>query len=103
MSRLSGGLGPFDAAIIDLGGTMIDTVGDFEVALTRAHARSHTRSQKWATRRQTQLLHAHRLQGLRKPPSAAPVRVPPERVKISIDGFAIPPIAAKIGARLVQS
>ena len=28
-------LGPFDAAIIDLDGTMIDTVADFEVALTR--------------------------------------------------------------------
>ena len=36
MSRPSGALGPFDAAIIDLDGTMIDTVGDFDVALTRA-------------------------------------------------------------------
>ena len=35
MSRL---LGPFDAAIVDLDGTMIDTVGDFEVALARALA-----------------------------------------------------------------
>ncbi len=29
---------PFDAAIIDLDGTLIDTVGDFELALTRALA-----------------------------------------------------------------
>ena len=35
MSRL---LGPFDAAIVDLDGTMIDTVGDFDVALARALA-----------------------------------------------------------------
>lgn len=27
-------LGPFDAAIVDLDGTLVDTVGDFEVALT---------------------------------------------------------------------
>lgn len=26
----------FDAAIVDLDGTMVDTVGDFEVALARA-------------------------------------------------------------------
>ena len=31
-------LGPFDAAIVDLDGTMVDTVGDFEVALARALA-----------------------------------------------------------------
>ncbi len=31
MSRLKG---PFDAAIVDLDGTLVDTVGDFEVALT---------------------------------------------------------------------
>ena len=36
MSRPSGALGPFDAAIIDLDGTMIDTVGDFEGALAPA-------------------------------------------------------------------
>ncbi len=29
---------PFDAAIVDLDGTMVDTVGDFEVALARALA-----------------------------------------------------------------
>ena len=32
MNRLQG---PFDAAIVDLDGTMVDTVGDFEVALER--------------------------------------------------------------------
>ena len=33
MNRLPG---PFEAAIVDLDGTMVDTVGDFEVALARA-------------------------------------------------------------------
>ena len=30
--------GVFDAAIVDLDGTLVDTVGDFEVALARALA-----------------------------------------------------------------
>lgn len=36
MSRPSGALGSFDAAIIDLDGTLTDTVGDFEGALAPA-------------------------------------------------------------------
>jgi phosphoglycolate phosphatase len=35
---MTAALGPFDAAIVDLDGTMVDTVGDFEVALRGALA-----------------------------------------------------------------